>query len=81
MKKALVSSFTAVLLVSGSFVTVNSSNTVQAAEKVVVTSSWVWYYTDYTLSDGWYEKWYRNGDRQKKETYNSNGKLVRTVYY
>jgi hypothetical protein len=47
--------------------------------------TWEWYYTDYTsLSNDWYEKWYKYedgaGTHYKVETYDSNGKLVKTRY-
>lgn len=50
---------------------------------VASTTKWTWYYTDYTLLDGWYEKWYINfeTEKRKKETYNSKGQLVKVTYY
>ncbi|MEW4226388.1 hypothetical protein [Rossellomorea marisflavi] len=46
--------------------------------------NWKWYYTDYSLNDDWYEKWYKYedgaGTHYKIELYNSKGKLQKTRY-
>ncbi|MCA1064780.1 hypothetical protein QTG56_24550 (plasmid) [Rossellomorea sp. AcN35-11] len=46
--------------------------------------SWEWFYTDHSLSDGWYEEWYKDedgaGTHYMVKTYNSNGTLMRTRY-
>lgn len=82
-KKWLVSIAATVILASG--LTYNPKNVEAKSnfDEITVNSTWTWYYTDYTLADGWYEKWYINHStgKKKKETYNSLGKLVGVKFY
>lgn len=82
LKKYLTTASLAILLSSGMFI--NGDNVEAASNSnIVAASTWTWYYTDYTLVDGWYEKWYINhsSGQNKKETYNASGKLIKVTYY
>lgn len=61
----------------------SSIDNIKTKNVEIQADKWIYYYTYYTLSDGWYEKWHRNDNSisnrsYKIETYNSSGKLVRT---
>ncbi|WP_107842055.1 hypothetical protein [Metasolibacillus meyeri] len=92
MKKYVLTTSLTMLLASGiafnaEATTSGETESINNLEETMVYSSsalkWDWYYTDYTLNDGWYEKWYRNHatGKQKKETYTASGKLYRVTYY
>ncbi|MEK4125322.1 MULTISPECIES: hypothetical protein [Lysinibacillus] len=90
MKKYIVTASLTMFLASGFAFNAEATNNVEATndlkETTVYSSStntWTWYYTDYTLNDGWYEKWYRNHatGQKKKETYTASGKLYNVTYY
>lgn len=71
---------------------IDFSNQSSTSAKVITNSiphpgdgyTWKWYYTDYSLSNGWYEKWYKYedgaGTHYMVKTYDSNGNLKRTRY-
>ena len=72
----------------------DNTNSLNPVESTVGTYSipnpgsgytWTWYYTDYSLNDGWYEKWYKYtdgaGTHYMVKTYDSNGNLRGTRYY
>lgn len=87
MKKVLLA-LLSIGIITGFTVDVSAAeNPSQSAETKNSISSirWIYYYTDHSLSDGWYEDWYYYVDakgktKYKVETFNSKGKLVRTRY-
>lgn len=97
MKKILlISIFSLSLMMSGelntqvmaSTITPQSNNSTEAGTFVVINPgdgfTWKWYYTDYSLNDGWYEKWYKYEDgagiHYMVKTYNSKRSLIKTRY-
>jgi len=92
LKKYVVTTSLAMLLASGmafnaEATTNRETEEINNLEETTVysssTNTWTWYYTDYTLNEGWYEKWYRNHatGQKKKETYTASGKLYNVTYY
>lgn len=83
LKKFFASASLAIILASGLIFGASPTEAKSSSIQITATNTWTWYYTDYTYNDGWYAKWYKNFStgQQKKETYNSKGKLMSVNYY